>query len=102
MKETIAVLPGDGIGPEITRAGLAVLRHVRPDLECHEVLVGGAAMAAGKPALPDETRTLCDRNAAILFGSVGLPEYEGKPLPERPEYALLQLRSDYELYANLR
>jgi len=81
---------------------MALLQRVRPDLECVEALVGGAAMAAGKPALPDETRKLCDRSVAILFGSVGLPQYEGKPLPERPEYALLQLRSDYELYANLR
>lgn len=99
---TIAVLPGDGIGPEVTRAAVRVLRTVRPDLECIEAEVGGAALRAGRPALPDETRALCERSAGILFGSVGLPEYEGKPLPERPEYALFLLRRDFELFANIR
>ena len=98
----VAVLPGDGIGPEITRAAASLLRHVRPDIETIETPVGGASMALGKPAFPDEARTLCDRADAILFGSVGLPEYDGRPLPERPEYALLLLRGDYELYANVR
>ena len=99
---TIAVLPGDGIGPEVTRAAMRVLRVVRPDVECVETPVGGAALQAGLPALPDEARALCERSAGILFGSVGLPEYEGKPLVERPEYALFILRRDFELYANLR
>ncbi len=98
----VAVLPGDGIGPEVTHAAATVLCHVRPDVECVEAPVGGAALARGLPALPPETRALCDASDAILFGSVGLPEYEGKPLPERPEYALFLLRRDYELYANLR
>ena len=71
-------------------------------MECVYAPAGGAALRDGKPALPDETRALCDRSDAILFGSVGLPEYEGKPLAERPEYALFLLRRDYELYANLR
>ena len=56
----------------------------------------------GFPALPDAARASCDRSAAILFGSVGLPEYDGKPLAQRPEYALFVLRAGYELYANLR
>jgi 3-isopropylmalate dehydrogenase len=99
---TVAVLPGDGIGPEITRAAASLLRQLRPDIETVESPVGGAAMALGKPALPPETRALCDNAEAILFGSVGLPQYEGKPLSERPELALLQLRGDYELYANVR
>jgi len=98
----VAVLPGDGIGPEITHAGAAVLGCVRPDLECQVAPVGGAALALGLPALPPQTRTLCEESAAILFGSVGLPQYDGKPLPERPEYALFLLRRDFELYANLR
>jgi 3-isopropylmalate dehydrogenase len=98
----VAVLPGDGIGPEVTHAAATVLRRVRPDVECSEGVVGGAALARGLPALPPETRALCDASDAILFGSVGLPEYDGKPLPERPEYALFLLRRDYELYANLR
>jgi 3-isopropylmalate dehydrogenase len=98
----IAVLPGDGVGPEVTHAAVRVLRSARPELECVEAPVGAAALARGLPALPPETRELCDRSDAILFGSVGLPQYEGKPLPERPEYALFLLRRDYELYANLR
>jgi 3-isopropylmalate dehydrogenase len=98
----VAVLPGDGIGPEVTDAAVAVLKSVRPDVECRAAVVGGAALANGLPALPAETRALCERSDAILFGSVGLPEYEGKPLAERPEYALFLLRRDFELYANLR
>ena len=102
MNARIAVLPGDGIGPEVTRAAARVLQLVRPDLECNEGLVGGAALGRGLAALPPDTQKLCDSSDAILFGSVGLPEYEGKPLLERPEYALFLLRRDYELYANLR
>ena len=99
---TIAVLTGDGIGPEVTRAAVRVVHAVRPDLQCEETPVGGAALAAGLPALPDAARALCERSAGILFGAVGLPAYDGKPLPERPEYALFLLRRDYELYANIR
>lgn len=99
---TIAVLPGDGIGPEVTHAAVRVLRAARPDVECVEAAVGGAALKAGLPALPAQARELCERSAGILFGSVGLPEYEGRPLAERPEYALFLLRRDFELYANVR
>jgi 3-isopropylmalate dehydrogenase len=95
-------LPGDGIGPEVVGAGAAVLRQLRPDVECSQGLVGGAALERGLPALPPESRELCDRSDAILFGSVGLPAYDGKPLAQRPEYALFLLRRDYVLYANLR
>ncbi|MGA8384424.1 MAG: 3-isopropylmalate dehydrogenase [Candidatus Cybelea sp.] len=98
----IALLPGDGIGPEVIDCAAAVLRRVRPDVECTEAPVGAAALAAGLPALPPETKALCDRSDAILFGSVGLPQYDGLPLAQRPEYALFLLRRDYELYANLR
>ena len=102
MSQSIAVLPGDGIGPEVTRAAVRVLRAVRADLQCNEGTVGGAALRQGKPAFPDDVRDLCERSAGILFGSVGLPEYEGKPLAERPEYALFLLRRDFELFANIR
>ena len=99
---TIAVLPGDGIGPEVTAAAVRVLAIVRPDLQCIEADVGAAALRAGKPPLPDETRALCDRSAAILFGAVGSPEYDNAPLSRRPEKALFSLRHDYELFANIR
>jgi 3-isopropylmalate dehydrogenase len=98
----IAVLPGDGIGPEVTAAAVRVIGTVRPDLACVEADVGAAALRAGKAPLPDETRSLCDRSAAILFGAVGLPEYEDKPLAQRPEKALFSLRHDYGLFANIR
>src|SRR5579872_2291783 len=101
-KPKIAVLPGDGIGPEVTRAAVAVLQRVRPDVECVEAIVGGAAIAKKLPPLPEASRLACDRSDAILFGSVGLPRYDGKPLQERPEYALFLLRRDYELFANIR
>ncbi|MDE2481796.1 MAG: 3-isopropylmalate dehydrogenase [bacterium] len=102
MAATIAVLPGDGIGPEVTHAAVAVLQTVRPDVTCVEHEIGGAALRRGLPALPDDARATCERSDAILFGSVGLPEYDSKPLAERPEYALFLLRRDYELYANIR
>jgi len=102
LSETIALLPGDGVGPEVMRAAAGVLARVRPDVACEEALVGGAALERGLPALPDATRALCERSAAILFGSVGLPQYEGKPLERRPELALFLLRRDFELFANIR
>ncbi len=102
MGPKIAVLPGDGIGPEVTRSAVRVLQAVRPDLECIEGVVGGAGLACGLGSFPRETGELCDCADAILFGSVGLPEYDAKPLAERPEYALFHLRREYELYANLR
>jgi 3-isopropylmalate dehydrogenase len=98
----VAVLAGDGIGPEVTSQAVRVLHHVRPDIRCQEVEVGAAALVRGLPALPDAARDCCERSDAILFGSVGLPAYDGKPLPERPEYALFLLRRDFELYANIR
>ena len=99
---TVAVLPGDGIGPEVTHAALRVLKAVRPDIEYVEADVGGAAVRAGKRPLPDETRVLCDRSVAILFGAVGSPEFDSLPLEARPENALFSLRYDYQLFANIR
>ncbi len=98
----IAVLPGDGVGPEITREAVRVLGCVRPDISTTEALVGGAALERGLPPLPDDTRALCERSDAILFGSVGLPQYDGKPMAQRPEQALFALRGDFKLYANIR
>jgi 3-isopropylmalate dehydrogenase len=102
VNPTVAVLAGDGIGPEVVAAATRILQHVRPDVECVEALAGGAALERAGSALPDATRALCERSAGILFGSVGLPQYDGKPLAERPEYALFLLRRDFELFANLR
>jgi 3-isopropylmalate dehydrogenase len=103
----IAVLPGDGIGPEITGQALKVMKAVGEKFE-HEFkftegLVGGAAYdATGRP-LPQETLDLCHASDAILLGAVGGPKWDGLPVHLRPEAgALLPLRKELGLYANLR
>jgi 3-isopropylmalate dehydrogenase len=98
----IAVLPGDGIGPEVTSAAVRVLAAVRPDIVAVFADVGGAALRKGDRPLPAATMKICAASAAILFGAVGLPEYEQLPLAERPEEALFSLRHDFDLFANLR
>jgi 3-isopropylmalate dehydrogenase len=98
----VAVVPGDGIGPEIVGQAVRVLQAVRPDIECNEGLAGAAAIRAGKPPLPDETRALCDTSDALLFGSVGDAQFDHEPFAQRPEAALFSLRHDYGLFANLR
>jgi 3-isopropylmalate dehydrogenase len=104
----IAVLPGDGIGPEVIQASLPILqaaaKRARLDLAFETALVGGAAYDATGHPLPAATLKLCDSSAAIFFGAVGGPQYDKIPNPNlRPERgALLPLRKRYELYANLR
>lgn len=97
---TIAVLPGDGIGPEITQAALSVLTAVRTDLHCVEARVGAAAIDADGTPYPEATRELLHRSTALLFGAVGDPRYDGKPV--RPEQALLAIRKEFDLFANIR
>ncbi len=102
----IALLPGDGIGLEVTREAVKCLDVVanRFGLELHfeAGLVGGVAVeAVGRP-LPLETMELCLSSDAILFGAVGAPKYDGLPRELRPEQALLTLRKELGLYANLR
>jgi 3-isopropylmalate dehydrogenase len=104
----IAVLRGDGIGPEIITEGIKVLNAVAPrhglTLEFHEALVGGAAYDATGHPLPPETLDLVQSCAAVYFGAVGGPKYDAIPDPNlRPERgALLPLRKKLGLYANLR
>jgi 3-isopropylmalate dehydrogenase len=103
----IAVLAGDGIGPEVMTASLKVLNHVGDKfgfkIQKTVALVGGAAIDATGKALPDETIQICRDNDAILFGSVGGPKWESLPPNEQPERAaLLPLRKIFGLYANLR
>ncbi len=102
----IACLPGDGIGPEVTRGAVTVLQAAAAAhgfrLEFSDHLVGGAAYDAVGTPFPDETRDACDRADAILFGAVGGPQYEGLPWDLRPEAGLLAIRKRYDLYANLR
>ena len=102
----IAVLPGDGIGPEVIAEAVRVLRAVAKasgaSFELEQALVGGAAIdATGRP-LPPETLELCQSSHAILFGSVGGPRWDHLPQEQRAERGLLALRKELDLYANLR
>lgn len=103
----VAVLAGDGIGPEVMAEALAVLKSVGSgfslQFECVEALVGGAAIDGAGRALPPETLAVCESADAILFGSVGGPKWESLPANEQPERAaLLPLRKHFGLFANLR
>ncbi len=101
----IAILPGDGIGPEITAQAVAVLKALGRGgvtLAMEEAPVGGAAFDAAGDPLPDATLRLAKEADAILFGSVGGPQYDSLPRPKRPEQALLRLRKELGLFANLR
>ncbi|NLW45523.1 MAG: 3-isopropylmalate dehydrogenase [Syntrophomonadaceae bacterium] len=103
----IAVLPGDGIGAEIVPEAVKVLKAIGEKyghrFDFREGLVGGAAIdAVGKP-LPDETLKLCRESQAVLLGAIGGPKWEDLPVELRPEVgALLPLRKNLGLYANLR
>jgi 3-isopropylmalate dehydrogenase len=94
----VAVLPGDGIGPEVAAEAIRVLDAF--EIAHDEHPFGGNAILAGGPPLPDETLAACQESDAVLVGAVGLPELEGKPV--RPEQGLLQLRRELGVYANLR
>jgi 3-isopropylmalate dehydrogenase len=98
----IVVLPGDGIGPEVTAAAVEVLRAVA-DLEFEEHIAGGAAIDAHGSPLPDETLTACRAADAVFLGAVGGPRWDTTdPAAPRPEQGLLGLRSGLGLFANLR
>ena len=103
----LAVLPGDGIGPEVMAEALRVLETVASrsgiTFNYHHELVGGAAIDAVGKALPEKTLKTCEDSDAILFGSVGGPKWEKLPPNEQPERAaLLPLRKYFGLFANLR
>jgi 3-isopropylmalate dehydrogenase len=104
----IAALAGDGIGPEVMREAIKVLRAAEKkfnfQLALTEAPVGWAGIDAAGKALPDATLALCKQSDAILFGSVGLPDRDPTiPKEERPERAaLLRIRKEFGLFANLR
>jgi 3-isopropylmalate dehydrogenase len=98
----IAVLPGDGIGVEVTAAASRVLRSVRPDLEMIECDVGGVACERHGEPLPERTVETCKASVAILFGAVGDTRFDEWPAAKRPERAILGLRKIFDLFANLR
>ena len=106
MNNKILILPGDGIGPEVTSSAMEILRFVKDlysldlDIEIHDV--GGAAYDKTGHPLPDKTLEIARKSDAILFGAVGGPEWEDLDWDKRPEQALLGLRKELGLFANLR
>jgi len=101
----IAVLPGDGIGPEVVREATKVLERLRREglnIELETAPVGGAAYDAHGHPLPEATLRLAKEADAVLLGAVGGPKYDALPREVRPERALLALRSELALFANLR
>jgi 3-isopropylmalate dehydrogenase len=106
LNATILLLPGDGIGPEVVAAAGQILRavgaRVGPRVDLAEAAIGGAALKQGLPPLPEPTLAAARAASAILLGAVGDPAYDASPPSERPEAALLKLRRELGLYANLR
>ena len=106
MNFNILVLPGDGIGVEVTREAVRVLRHVarkwNHTLKMTEGLLGGIAIHKTGSPLPEETVKLARDADATLMGAVGLPEFDNAPPEKRPEKGLLGIRQVLGVYANLR
>jgi 3-isopropylmalate dehydrogenase len=106
MKATIVTLPGDGIGVEVVSEGVKVLQAVAEKYNhtftFEKYLLGACAIDATGTPLPDETLTACKQADAVLLGAVGDPRYDDPSLPVRPEFGLMALRKELELYANLR
>jgi 3-isopropylmalate dehydrogenase len=105
-RATIALLPGDGIGPEVVAEARRVLEAVGESagvsFAFEEALIGGAAIDATGAPLPDETVALCKRADAVLLGAVGGPQWDDPAAPVRPEQGLLGIRRALGLFANLR
>jgi len=106
MTKKIAVLPGDGIGPEVVAEAVKVLERLRNDfglkIELETAFVGGAAYESHKHPLPDATLKLAKTADAVLLGAVGGTQWDSLPRELRPEKALLGLRAELKLFANLR
>jgi len=106
VRARIAVLPGDGIGPEVTAEAVRCLRAIAArfhhDFEMVEAPIGAAAMDAGLEPLPPATLALARDSDAILFGAIGSPRYADPEAKLRPEQAILGLRRELGLFANLR
>ena len=107
MKKKIAILNGDGIGPEVTKQSIRVLNAVAErfghSFEYHEALIGADAIDKTGTALPAETIDICLDSDAVLFGAVGHPKYDNDPNAKvRPEQGILGIRKALQLFANIR
>ncbi len=106
MQAKITLLPGDGIGPEVVAEGAKVLQAIAEkhghQFELPEALIGGIAIDETGEPLSDETLALCRESDAVLLGAVGGPKWDDPNAPVRPEFGLLRLRKDLDLFANLR
>lgn len=107
MKLNIAVLPGDGIGPEIIEQALksvqAICTKFNHELTYKQALVGACAIDATGNPYPEETHSLCMQSDAVLFGAIGSPAYDNNPSAKvRPEQGLLAMRKKLGLFANIR
>lgn len=107
MKSRIAILPGDGIGPEVMNEALKVLDVIsqksRIKFDFNKGLVGASAIDEYGDPFPDQTKSICDESDAILFGAIGDPKYDNDPKAKiRPEDGLLEMRKYLELFSNVR
>jgi 3-isopropylmalate dehydrogenase len=106
MQATITVLPGDGIGPEVTAIAVALLKDIAAryghTFTFREALFGGCAIDASGDSFPPETLKACESADAILLGAVGGPQWSDPSAKVRPEQGLLRLRAHFGLFANLR
>ena len=106
MNLNVLILPGDGIGPEVTREAVGVLRRIADkyhhQVNICEALLGGIAIHKTGSPLPDDTVRLAQSADATLMGAVGLPEFDNAPPEKRPEKGLLGIRKALGVYANLR
>ena len=101
----IAILAGDGIGPEIVAQATKVLRALASDglsIELEEAPFGGAGFDVHGDPLPESTLRLAQAADAVICGAVGGPKYDALPRPQRPEQGILRIRKELELFANLR
>jgi 3-isopropylmalate dehydrogenase len=106
LMEQVLLLPGDGIGPEVTAQARRVLEAVAKDfgleIRFEEGLIGGASIEACGTPLTDEVVALARRSRAVVLGAVGGPRWDGLPVDVRPEKGLLRIRRELGLFANLR
>ncbi|MEL6753908.1 MAG: isocitrate/isopropylmalate family dehydrogenase, partial [Pseudomonadota bacterium] len=102
MSQTLLLLPGDGIGPEVTAAAARIADFVAPDLNIETGLVGGASFDVHGTPLTDEILERAKASNAVLLGAVGGPKWADVERQHRPEMGLLGLRKGLDVFANLR